>query len=428
MAKPTRLREAHAHIAAFGRERSFVQLANAASREDALARVAQAAEALPKDAWVIAVGLRPDGWADPRWPSAGELDRAALHRPCVVWSFDHHALACNAAAMERAGLTHASPDPEGGRIVRDASGAPSGLMLEAAAKHVWAAVPEPDERQRREHVATALRLLRGMGFVEVHDMLAQDWLGPVLAEMSDAGELPCTVWLYAPEDRIVDFDRAADDWQREDVWLAGGKIFADGTLNARTAWVLEPYADGHAAFPCGEALRDADAIRAALLRCRDLGLGLAVHAIGDGAVRAALDAYESVDRTNIESGELGIPELRIEHCELIDAADVPRFAELGVVASVQPCHLLTDIEALRRGQPGRLSRVLPLRELADAGCRPGDLLWFGSDVPIVPPDPADSILAATRRRRVEMPEADAIGWAQRLGESEAWRAFAPRDV
>ncbi|MEO0716499.1 MAG: amidohydrolase family protein, partial [Planctomycetota bacterium] len=115
---------------------------------------------------------------------------------------------------------------------------------------------------------------------------------------------------------------------------------------------------------------------------------------------------------------------RVEHAELLDESDVPRFAAMDVVCSVQPCHLLTDIEALRRLVPDRLDRVLPFRELIDAGCAPGELLWFGSDAPIVHPEPQDSIDAATLRRRPGMPEADAIALGQALTESEAWAAFA----
>jgi len=151
-----------------------------------------------------------------------------------------------------------------------------------------------------------------------------------------------------------------------------------------------------------------------------MGIGLAVHAIGDGAVRAVLNAYEGRDRRGAPSS---FPRLRIEHAELIDEAEVPRFAKLGVVCSVQPCHLLYDIEALTRGQPGRLDRVLPLRELISAGCKPGELLWFGSDVPIVRPHPGDSIQAAVHRSREGMETTNAIAPNQAISEAEAWAAF-----
>lgn len=167
-------------------------------------------------------------------------------------------------------------------------------------------------------------------------------------------------------------------------------------------------------------MMDGGSLAAAMALARRMGLDLAAHAIGDGAVRAVLDAWESL-------GPIGGPSrLRIEHAEIIDAADVarlarPRFGE--VIVSVQPCHLLADIEALRRGLPHRLDRVLPLRELIDAGCGPGERLWFGSDVPIVRPHPGDSIRAAVHRRREGMGAGDAIAPGQAITEAEAWACF-----
>lgn len=379
--------------------------------------------------WLVGGGIRVEGWSRQVWPTATELDRACPDRACVLWSFDHHALVANSRALEAAGVTRDTPDPTNGRILRDSRGVPTGVMLEAAALRVWEALPEAGMDERRACVREAVVDLRRHGFVEIHDMKSQEWLGPVLADLSDAGELPAKVWLYAPHDRVIEFDAAADDWQREDVWLAGGKLFADGTLNSRTAWVLEPYADPLPGLPNGQAMYTVDRIAGAIQTCRELGLGLAVHAIGDGAVRAVLDAYETCDPDpNFDLDAGGMPALRIEHAELIDRADVPRFAAMGVIASVQPCHLLTDIEALRRSLPHRLDRVFPLRELIEAGCEPGDLLWFGSDTPIVRPDPEDSIQAAVERRRVGMAPAEAIGPGQRLSEQEVWRAFAPSET
>jgi predicted amidohydrolase YtcJ len=439
----SRLREAHAHLAAYGLEMSQLNLIACSSRGEALSQIARAADAARRSGrvdgraggWLVCGGLRPDGWQDNRWPTAIELEEACRGVPCVVGSFDHHALACNRTALDVAGIDRDTPEPADGRVAREGSGVPTGLFLEKASELVRRAVPAPTTAERVEHVRAALKSLHAMGFVEVHDMLAQPWLGPILAELSDQGELPCKVMLYAPVDEIIEFDRGADDWQREDVWLAGGKLFADGTLNSRTAWVLEPYADPLPGMPNGQVIHDRASIASAMATCRELGLGLAVHAIGDGAVRAVLDAWEGIvdggGRDHIPEADtldFEIPPLRIEHAELVDAADVPRFADLGVVCSVQPCHLLYDIEVLRRSLPHRLHRVLPLRELIQAGCTPGDLLWFGSDVPIVRPNPEDSIRAAVERRREGMEEAEAIGIGQRLTEREAWKAFsAPRD-
>ena len=204
--------------------------------------------------------------------------------------------------------------------------------------------------------------------------------------------------------------------------LAGGKLFADGTLNSRTALMLAPYREPLPDHPRGRAMTTPRELDNAIRLTESLGLHLAVHAIGDGAVRMVLDAFERTATPRPSASRH-----RLEHAELIDEADIPRFARLGIVCSVQPCHLLTDIEVLTRQLPHRLHRVLPLRDLIQSGCGPGGddaLLWFGSDVPIVRPDPADSLQAAIHRRRVDMPESAAIAWDQRLTESEARAAFA----
>jgi predicted amidohydrolase YtcJ len=285
---------------------------------------------------------------------------------------------------------------------------------------VWNAAPQPSLDQWRTFVVNALNDLASHGFEEVHDMLSPNWLGPMLQELDARGELPITVWLYAPLSNLQ--QQCSAGWSSDRVRLAGGKVFADGTLNSRTAWMLEPFAEPMPDHPCGTALMDTPTLARAMRQCSEAGVGLAIHAIGDGAVRASLDAAQATG----SGGFIGpgpIPRVRIEHCEVIDRADVARFASLGVVASMQPCHLLPDAPVLRRQLPHRLDRVLPLRELIDSGCRPGELLWFGSDVPIVRPHPSDSFDAAILRRAGHALPGEAIGSAQAISREECIAAF-----
>jgi predicted amidohydrolase YtcJ len=428
--KPSGLREAHAHIAQQGREMSQLNVSSCASRAECLARIEAEAAGMDlkgEPGWLIANGVRVEAWAGakggPVWPTIRELDKVCPNRPCMVQSFDHHACAVNSAAMAAAGFTAGSADPEHGRIVRDSKGEVTGLLLEAAYGGARRAVPEPTREQWRRYVKVAADDLAGHGFVEVHDLLSQPWLGAVLSELDRAGELPVSVWLYPTVQDVEAVAAGAAAWNGPCVRLAGAKMFADGTLNSRTAWMLHPYADPIAGLPRGQAMVTHQQLHEAMVLTRRLGLGLAVHAIGDAAVRAVLDVYE---RAGALRAELGIPAVRIEHAEIIDEADVPRFAKLGVVCSVQPCHLLCDIEALKRGVPDRLDRVLPLRDLMRAGCRPGELLWFGSDTPIVRPHPEDSLQAAVQRRRAGMDAGAAIAPEQAIGEAEAWTAFGAR--
>jgi predicted amidohydrolase YtcJ len=333
-------------------------------------------------------------------------------------SFDHHAVVVNTMALHASRVLESAP--KGGVVCRDGSGAPTGELLETAAYQAWNTAPEPTAQQWKTLIPAALQDLARHGFTEVHDLFAPAWLGPLLADMDHRGELSMDIRLFAPLDTIHEEAERARSYTTPRVKLAGAKVFADGTLNSRTAWMLHPYADPLPGMLTGKVVAPPEAIRAAIERTAHLDLGLAVHAIGDGAVRAVLDAAQSAAKAGIP-----VNNLRIEHCELIDEADVPRFARLGVTASIQPCHLLADIEALRRHVPHRLDRVLPLRDLIDSGLTPGKTLLFGSDTPVVRPDPQDSIQAAVHRRRAQTSSDQQIAPAHAITEAEAWACFGP---
>lgn len=430
--KPAALRESHVHLAMHGQALALLNLADCASRAQCLDLIRQEASRIRSakgpHAWVLAKGARAESWTDSSnpgaWPSRHELDAAAGGMACVVMSFDHHAVVATTRAMLAAGITDATPDPEGGVIVRDTTGAPTGLLLESAAKRVWDASPAPTPSELRDFLRIGAAHLANLGFSHVDDLLSPPWMGPLLADLDAAGELPLHVRLYTPIDQFAAVADSRRAWETPRVRLAGGKLFADGTLNSATAWMLEPYAHPLPGMPTGKVIATPEQIRAALRLTCAHHLELAVHAIGDGAVRAVLDAREAVGRESTAS-----PALRIEHCEIIDEADVPRFVALNVRASVQPCHLLYDIEVLQRQLPHRLHRVLPLRELLGSGLIPGDTLVFGSDVPIVAADPEHSIIAAVHRRRAPGapggPETShPISPGQAITAAEAWKCFA----
>lgn len=415
------MREAHAHIAAYGQSLSLPSLADCTSLAECLDRVRDAAASVRAGEWVRFLSARIEAWPERRWPTLTELDRAAPHRPCFIMSFDHHAAAANTPAMRAGGVRPGVPVPPSGVVCVDDLNNPTGLLLEHAAYTVWEAAPEPTRAQCRENVRLALESLRGMGYREVHDLHSQDWLGPILADLDTNGQMPMDrVLLFPPVAGLAAAHQTRARWENLKLRLAGGKLFADGTLNSRTAHMLTPYAEPLNNQPFGQQMATPEQIAEALALTHSLNLTLAVHAIGDAAVRTVLDEYERIALSMPRCLDPLMPSLRIEHAELIDTADVPRFATLGVVASVQPCHLLADMEVLTRQLPHRLDRVLPLRDLIDSGAE----VWFGSDVPIVRADPEDSVQAAAHRRRIDTPEHTAIAPKQRITESEAHRCFA----
>ena len=256
-------------------------------------------------------------------------------------------------------------------------------------------LPNPTPEQLLRRVKRAADDLAGRGFAEVHDMWTDAPLARAVRTLDDAGGLPLRVAL-APLHRELQAAQADPAFQPSgNVGLAGVKIFTDGTLNSRTAHMLAPYADSPRDHPAGVALMSETEIASAVRDADAAGLPIIAHAIGDAAVRTTLDA--------IERAAPRAPGQRIEHAQFVDAGDIPRFAALRVIASVQPCHLLPDIEALRRLTPHRLGRAFPLRDLVDAARAadrdPATLVWMGSDAPVVPPERADNTRAAVRRCR-----------------------------
>ncbi len=441
------MREAHAHVLAHGRAASMLWLSSCGSRDEALMRVRSRAAELTPGEWLVAAGARPEGWResgtpDPgrhgAWPTLEEFDAACPDRPCVVMSFDHHSGAANSRALKAAGLSAARDElHEPSVMVRDERGRFTGVLLEAAFMRVRESIPPATHAQRMGHLRAALADFERLGFDEVHDLWSGPELGLCLAELDREEELTQCVWMYPLVDSEGTLERAyatRREFESERVRLAGGKVFADGTLNATTAWMREPYRDGLADHPRGTPLVSVESLRRDMNRCWALGVGLAVHAIGDGAVGAVLDAAEAelVNPAARAVREAGLPPVRIEHAEIVAEADTARIVrlwrEMGLVLSVQPCHLLYDVEALERRLPHRLHRVLPLRELIEAGLAPGEGLWFGSDAPIVRPDPADSLAAATQRRRgegcVAGPASRAIAPEQAIDDATARACFA----
>jgi len=411
----TNLRDAHLHLAEHGAELSCLDLAECRSMAECLERIAQAAASGQgqRRGWILAVKARVEAWDEPVWPTAAQLRAAAGGMPTVVRSFDHHALIASADALRAAGIAPDEPapsDPPGGVIERDKrTGRPTGLLLEKACALVDRVLPEPSRDERREHVRVAADDLASRGYVEAHDMLSRSWLGEILGELFDAGELPLRVRLHPTLEDLDEFLERRCELERDGIEIGGVKVFTDGTINSRTAWMLEPYAEPRLDSPRGVRLMSDDEIDEAIRRADSANLPIVAHAIGDAAVRAVLNAIERLGPKT--------PGARIEHAEFIDQRDVSRFAALGVIASVQPCHLLTDIEAIRRLLPNRAERVFPLRELLDSAG--SDLVWFGTDAPVVAPSPTDNLQAAVHRHRADQAAEAAIAPQQAISPDEA---------
>lgn len=410
------LTDSHLHLTWFALGLQQVDLTGTASLADVQARLAERVTATPAGEWILGRGWHQEEWPDRWFPTAAALDAVAPDHPVLLIARSGHALVANSTAMERAGVTAETPDPPGGRIVRDEAGRPTGLFLEEAMRLVQQVVPDPDAAALAQILPLALEHLARLGLTAVHDMSGLTALEAYQRLREDGVPLPLRAVFYLPLEGL-DHARAlrlrfglGDDFLR----IGGVKVFADGALGPRTAAMLEPYIGEPENR--GILTLEPEELREVVRQAAEGGLALAVHAIGDRANRLVLDALEVLPLENRARLRH-----RIEHVQLIHPDDIGRLAALGVVASMQPIHAVQDAPmADRYWGPARCATAYAWRSLLDAGT----VLAFGSDCPVESPNPFLGIHAAVTRSRPDEyggPE----GWvpAQRITVEEAIRAY-----
>ncbi|MGB7211696.1 MAG: amidohydrolase [Gemmatimonadales bacterium] len=394
--------DGHTHFSLWAMGRQRIQLAGARDRTEALRRVA---EGIPVDGWVRGQGWDANGWRDA--PDRGALDR--VHSvPVFLDSLDVHSAWVNSAALRRAGITRDTPDPYGGRIVRDASGEPTGLLLERAVELVLAHLPPVAPGTLQAAVVDGIGEAHRLGITGVHDVEGlpawATWRG-----LARSGELPLRVLFHPPVEALAQL--VAEGWKSGTragpLTLGGVKLFLDGSLGSRTAWMLEPFEGSR---DRGMPISDEGLARLAVETAARSGISATVHAIGDAAVRRAIDLLAPLAR-------VGIPH-RIEHFQCVHPADLGRAAKAGIPVSMQPAHLLADIPLIDRHWGSRGERAYHFRSILAAGNR----VVFGSDAPVASLDPREGIFAALDRGSGD----GAIrGWRaeQRIGFEEALRGY-----
>jgi hypothetical protein len=402
------LTDSHIHLADAAVGRDDVDLESAVRPDDALMLVAAADARLAAGSWLRGHGWDPDRWGG--WPLASDLERAAPGRRCAFWAHDHHSLWASEAALAAAGLDADTPDPPGGIIRRSDDGRPTGVLHETAARLVTTRIPMPTVDDLERALPTFGRDLLEVGIVAVHDLgwlVPQVGLGPAIdayRHLADAGALPVRVHASV---RAEQLGAAIDAGLRSGAPLGreGGratvgwlKLFADGTLSSRTAALLDPIEpEPDRPLPAGAErgvwVMEPEELARLTARAASAGITTTIHAIGDRAVRAALDALApTAAMTPL------VP--RLEHVQLAHPDDVPRFAQLGVAASVQPVHLRSDAAAARRLWGARAERHgYAWRTLLGAGA----LITFGTDAPVEPIDPWPGLAMAITRSDVSWP-------------------------
>lgn len=389
--------DAHGHLLGLGRALEIANLRDAKDAAEAARRVAEIASSLPAGAWAEGRGWDQNRWPGKSFPDARDFDAVLPDRPAVARRVDGHAVWANSAALGAAQIDALTRDPEGGRILRRADGSPSGVLIDNAVALIDKAMPKPSRKDFERRIEAAARACAKAGLTQVQDASAY---GPaeidVIARLSANGVLPIRVYAtVSPEPKSLEvfFGKGTSIGRGKDLFTVRAiKSYADGALGSRGAALSADYSDE----PGNRGLLVAPPERLKTLarQARQKGWQLWIHAIGDRGNRVALEAFEEA-RAAVPRAASGGDRPRIEHAQVVDPEDFPRFTKEGVIASIQPTHATSDMPwALDRLGPQRIVGAYAWRHLKKAGAR----LAGGSDFPVESEKPLLGFYAAVTRQ------------------------------
>jgi predicted amidohydrolase YtcJ len=407
--------DAHGHVIGLGFAALTLDLSGTNSLEEAQAAIRGYAAKYPDRRWIIGRGWNQEKWGLGRFPTAADLDVAVADRPVWLERVDGHAGWANSRALEIAGITAATKSPAGGRIEM-VDGKPSGIFVDMASELVAKHVPAPRPVERDLALAEAQQALLKVGVTAIADMgtTVADWQS--YRRAGDEGWLSVRIFGYAAgiDNMVAIAGPRPTPWLYDDKLRLGGvKLYLDGALGSRGAWLKKPYAD--APGQTGLPLLVPAELRNMMVRASMDGFQTAVHAIGDAANAEAIGAVEDLAPTY--SGDR---RWRIEHAQIVDPADLLRLAKNGIIASMQPVHQISDrLMAEARLGPDRLAGAYAWNSILKAGGK----LAFGSDVPVESPNPFHGIAAAITREDANGQPFG--GWmaAERVSREQALAGF-----
>ncbi len=408
--------DSHIHFLGYGLNLERVALTGAASLQVVQQRIREAVHVTPHGEWLLGWGWDHSVWPEAHFPDRTALDEVTSDIPIALHRKDGHLTWTNSAALRAAAITRNTADPPGGVIGRDAAGEPNGLLFETAQDLVHRAIPKVGPARAERAARQAQATLHSLGVTGVHIPEGSVAFG-ALQSLDAQGALRLRALMMLAYEGL---GAALDTGVRTGfggpfLRLGQVKLFSDGSLGSESAAMLEPFLNSQSAENGGILILPADEIRSAIERAARGGIACAIHAIGDRANRVVLDAFEATQESWRPSGL----RQRIEHVQVLHAEDVPRLAQLGVVASVQPIHATQDMDLVDRLWGARGRYAYAFRSLLDSGAT----LAFGSDAPVETPDPLAGLYAAVTRRRPDGRPED--GWypEERLTVDEAIRAY-----
>ncbi len=415
--------DTHIHFYEWALKRKGIKLDDLTCLEELLDRVREAADSRPQGQWIIGQGWNETDWTAHCMPTRKTLDRVAPAHPVLLWRCDLHLATANSAALVLAGITADTPDPPEGRIERDTTGEPTGILRELSINLVRQAVAPPDADQVMETFEDAAKALHRRGVTGIHDVrLMADKDGAsafqTFQKLDQEGRLNLRSWVTLPGqhlDNIIDLGLRTG-FGNDRLRVGHVKFFSDGGMGARTAWMIDPYLDAE----CGMSLIDMDVLAQDIDKADNAGLSVMLHAVGDRANRELINIFEALESRRTFSGSPypAIPH-RFEHVQMIRPEDADRLRNLNVALCVTPGNMVLDMNLidLALGEKGKWTYAF--RQLMDTGAP----VMFCSDCPVCDPDPLLGIHAAVTRMRADgTPEG---GWYpnSRVTVAEALKAY-----
>ena len=410
--------DAHGHVMGLGFQELDVDVAGAASLDSTLQMVSTYAEEYSDREWILGRGWNHTRWEINRFPTAEELDRAVEDRPVWLSRIDGHAGWANTKAMEAAGITAETEDPQGGKIIRDEDGNPTGVFIDAAMSLVESEVPARTDQEREMALEKALQQMSAHGITSVHDAGVGTDTWKLYTDFADKGKMITRIYGMISGAGET-FDRLSENgpitsYADDRLALRSVKLYADGALGSRGAAMIEPYSDDPdnrgLLFASEEEMTDM------IMKTASEGYQTNVHAIGDRANRVVLDAFANVKDS---LGNQGLRH-RIEHAQIVSLEDIPRFEELNIIASMQPTHATSDMNmAEDRVGPDRIEGGYAWKTFLEQGT----VVASGSDFPVEDVNPFFGLYSAiTRQDHQGNPEG---GWYpdEALTRENALRSF-----
>jgi predicted amidohydrolase YtcJ len=415
--------DSHIHFYEWALKRQGVKLDDITRLEELLARVREAADKKRPGQWIMGQGWNETDWTEPRMPTRKTLDQAAPAHPVLLWRCDLHLAAANSIALRLAGISADTPDPPEGRIERDTTGEPTGILRELAINLARKAVAPPQENQVIKAFEDAAKALHRRGVTGIHDirlMGDKDSAGAFQTfqklDQDDRLDLRCWVTLPGHQlDNIIGLGLRTG-FGNNRLRVGHVKFFSDGGMGARTAWMIDPYLDAERGMP----LMDMNVLSHDINKCDSSGLSVMVHAVGDCANRELISIFEELETRRSSSGSSppAIPH-RIEHVQMIRPEDIDRLRNLDVALCVTPCNMVLDMNLIDMAVGEKGKWTYAFRRLMDSGAP----VMFSSDCPVCTPDPLLGIHAAVTRTRLDgTPEG---GWYpnSRVTVAEALKAY-----